>query len=103
MCPSGYTAIPQNLDGEGKLWVDTTNESGATIESACASACAGRDGTDGTAICTGFEFGPAQSAWGPYEKGDYACATFTGADENISNGAGRLKVDSPWRSCIKPY
>merc|ERR1712038_1577704 len=91
-CPSGFDAISANLDGEkdDKLWIspDELNSLGETIESACAAACAGREG------CTGFEFGPVQSSWAPYTFGDYACATFIGGGSNISNEAGRLQDDS---------
>jgi len=102
-CPSGFTAISENLDGEGEWWVPPSLLVDQPIESACASACSGYEFEFGKK-CTGFEFGPVQSVWGQYQTiGEYACATFSGGDSNISNGAGRLKPDSPWRSCIKPY
>jgi len=99
-CPDGYDAISQNLDGEkdDKEWIspDAWIPSGQTIESACLVSCEEREG------CTGFEYGPVQSAWGDYDVGDYACATFIGGVSNIRNEAGRLNKDSKWRSCIKP-
>jgi len=106
-CPSGFTAISQNLDGEGKMWIPPSrlSEWGETIESACAFACTQFHPKEMEVPCTGFEFGPAQSTWGPYKEiGENACAVFTAGEDNISNNAGRLNRDSPWKSCIiEPY
>merc|ERR1712113_1044922 len=40
-CPSGFTAISHDLDGEGKMWIPPRLlvDLGGPIESACASAC----------------------------------------------------------------
>ena len=94
------------------MWIPPSNLArwGETIESACAFACTNFYTTEmAPEICTGFEFGPVQSPWKSangeeYEIGDYACAVFPAGEDNISNNAGRLNPDSPWKSCIiKPY
>jgi len=109
-CPSGFTAISNDLDGEGKMWIPPRLliDLGGPIESACASACTEFHPIEMGVPCTGFEFGPVENevnmAWGDYNVGDYACAVFTGTGGSIIlNEAGRLNKNSKWRSCIKPY
>jgi len=85
VCPAGYEAISQNLDGAGKQWspVDT----GRSIDD-CATICDNRAG------CTGFEY-----AEGPTHHG--GCGTYTGGNGNIYGNENRLASGSNWRSCMK--
>jgi len=103
-CPDGFDAISQNLDGED-MWYPphALSNFGGPIESACAKVCTELYPIEMGLNCTGFEFGPVQSAWGDYNVGDNACAVFIDGESNIANEAGRLNKDSKWRSCIKPY
>ena len=64
-CPSGYTSIPNNLDGTGKQW---SRKVGPDI-AVCATLCSARSG------CTGFEYS-ASTAGGQ-------CGTYTGGYSNI--------------------
>jgi len=86
ICPAGYSAIDQNLDGTGKVWSQPHPDASRTIED-CAAICNDRSG------CTGFEF-----AAGPSEHG--ACGTYTGGSSNIRGDEGRTSVGSNWRSCM---
>jgi len=85
-CPSGYIAIPRNLDGMGKE-VAPANE-WRTIEQ-CASFCNSRLG------CTSFEFG----APGRDHAGD--CVTYTAGEANFRDNEDRLEWWAHWRSCVK--
>ena len=86
ICPSGYYAVSEDLDGTGKEWAQPHPDSSRTIDD-CASICDERQG------CTGFEFAEGDSETG-------SCGTYTGGHENRQNDAGRLDSDSNWRSCI---
>merc|ERR1712223_472589 len=92
-CPSGYDAIPENLEFQGEEWQPA--ETIETILNACTAHCNERQG------CTSFEYGPVLDAWGQYNAGDYACATFTGGDSNKANNECRMSLSSKWRSCMK--
>ena len=85
ICPEGYMAIAQNLDGKGKVWSKPHPDKGRTI-SDCANICNGRNG------CTGFEY-----AEGARETG--ACGTYTGGKSNVRKDEKRLEKGSNWRSC----
>ena len=87
LCPSGYDAVSENLDGTGKEWAQPHQDSSRTIYD-CASIC------DERQDCTGFEFAEGDSETG-------ACGTYTGGDGNLLKDEGRLDSDSNWRSCIK--
>ena len=87
LCPSGYDAVSENLDGTGKEWAQPHPDSSRTIYD-CASIC------DERQDCTGFEFAEGVSDTG-------ACGTYTGGDGNRLKDEGRLDSDSNWRSCIK--
>merc|ERR1711871_1523779 len=87
MCPEGYTAVTENLDGTGKVWSKPHPDPNRSKEE-CAGICDAREG------CTGFEY-----AEGPSEHG--ACGTYTGGDSNKEGDENRLTLDSNWRSCIK--
>ena len=94
-CPSGYDAIPEDLGFEGEKWHPA--ETYETIFDACTAHCNDRQG------CTSFEYGPllwALPGLG-YNKGDYACATFTDGDGNKNKNECRLSSTSKWRSCMK--
>merc|ERR1712223_295876 len=93
ICPSGYDAIPEKLDFEGKKWHPA--ETYETILDSCTAHCNERQG------CTGFEYGPVLWPWGQYNEGDYACATFTDGDDNKGRNDCRLSLSSKWRSCMK--
>merc|ERR1712038_1502703 len=92
-CPSDYYAITWNLEMKGEEWHPA--ETIETIFDACTAHCNERHG------CTSFEYGPVSEAWGQYNAGDYACATFTDGDGNLANNDGRLNFESKWRSCMK--
>jgi hypothetical protein len=87
ICPEGYTAISENLDGKGKVWSKPHPDKSRTIDD-CARICDGRND------CTGFEY-----AEGPHETG--ACGTYSGGNCNVQRNEGRLKTRSNWRSCQK--
>jgi len=87
ICPKGYTAVPQNLEGKGKVWSEPNPDRCRTIND-CANICEDRNG------CTGFEY-----AEGALETG--ACATYTGGYLNVYYDDSRLEKGSNWRSCLK--
>lgn len=87
VCPLGYKAISQDLDGDGQLWASPNPDPQRTLEN-CASICNTRDG------CTSLEF-----AEGPIDHG--ACGTYTGGASNIGSESNRLAHNSNWRSCVK--
>ena len=92
-CPSGYDAIPENLEFKGEEWHPA--ETLETIIDACTAHCNEHQG------CTSFEYGPVLWDWGQYNEGDYACATFTDGDGNKDSNDCRLSLTSKWRSCMK--
>jgi len=81
ICPSGFDAISNNLDGEGKKWA--SDKSSRTVQE-CANICKDRYG------CTGFE----------YNEKDGRCGTYTGGSINVQRDEGRLYAASEWRSCL---
>jgi len=86
ICPAGYTAIDQNLDGTGKVWSQPHPDPSRTIED-CAAICNARTG------CTGFEFAAGASEHG-------ACGTYTGGRGNVRGDERRTSDGSNWRSCL---
>jgi len=81
ICPSGFDAISNNLDGEGKKWA--SDKSSRTVQE-CANICKDRYG------CTGFE----------YNEKNGGCGTYTGGSINVQQDEGRLYAASEWRSCL---
>merc|ERR1719499_2611387 len=86
-CTSGYDAISENLDGNGKEIAQPHPDSSRTIQD-CAHICNDRDG------CTSFEFASGNSETG-------ACITYTGGLQNVRDDDSRLARDASWRSCVK--
>jgi hypothetical protein len=80
-CPSGFTAVPNNLDGTGKLWA--TLDSERTLEQ-CGQICFDRTG------CTSFEFFAGPGIYTGF------CGTYTGGIDNIQAAYSA----EGWQSCI---
>jgi len=87
LCPMGYYAIKEDLNGPGEMWEQPNPDPVRSIHQ-CAASCDRRMG------CTSFEF-----ANGPSEHG--SCGTYTGGTSNIMSDEGRVKKDSNWYSCMK--
>jgi len=85
LCPDGYVAVSNNLDGSGKKF--TSADSSRTIED-CKDICDAREG------CTSFEFASGTSKSG-------GCGTYTDGWDNVKSDDNRLFSGSNWRSCLK--
>ena len=87
ICPVGYQAIAQDIDGVGKKWAQPHPDPQRSIQQ-CADICNDRRG------CTSFEYHN-----GPTEHG--ACGTYTGGNRNIKGDRNRDQAGSKWYSCVK--
>ena len=94
ICPPGFRAIPDYLDGATEEWAQPHPKRGRTIQE-CAKLCHGRSG------CTGFRYGQHKPG-GAAMNG--ACATYTGGETNVIREQTQpdyLAAAADWRNCLK--